>query len=389
MTSAIHEALNPLRDGAQRQVLLLTDGGIGFEHEVVYAVSRRLPPGSRVHAIGVGDAVNRSLTTPVARAGGGCEVIIGLGDDPIEAAERLVARTAAPLVVGLEVSGSAVTEVPKFACRDLLGAGPALIPIKLSPDGGEVVVRGTTAGAPWRQVITVGATAPGDGSAAIPTLYGRECVEDLEILAATGENVDAAIEDLGLAFRIATRRTSWVAIAEEPSVDPSEPTRRERIPQELPHGTSIEGFGLRSGMPSAARFRATTMYDLASDVVEQSIGTIEFERACRSIPLRAADQFRTVLPGRVTLADGAQVVVEFELEEPLRWEPPQRVVVELWSLDQTKAKVDLKLTTKAGSYPRGTVIRLVLTKASMAAGDISAIRFLGRHEDLSIQMEKV
>ena len=98
MGQGIAEALRPLRPEAQRQVVLVTDGLIGFEGEVVAAVARDLPPGSRLHTVGVGSAVNRGLTAPAARAGRGAEVVIGLDEEPAEAARQLVARTRAPLL---------------------------------------------------------------------------------------------------------------------------------------------------------------------------------------------------------------------------------------------------------------------------------------------------
>ena len=49
MGQGIAEALRPLRPDAQRQVVLVTDGLIGFEGEIVAAVARDLPPGSRLH----------------------------------------------------------------------------------------------------------------------------------------------------------------------------------------------------------------------------------------------------------------------------------------------------------------------------------------------------
>lgn len=47
----------PLRPGAQRQVVLVTDGLIGFEAELVAAVTRSLPAASRLHTVGVGSSV--------------------------------------------------------------------------------------------------------------------------------------------------------------------------------------------------------------------------------------------------------------------------------------------------------------------------------------------
>jgi len=394
MTSAIYEALGPMREVAQRQVLLMTDGGIGFEGEIVAAVLRRLPPGSRVHAIGVGEAVNRSLTASVARVGRGCEIIIGLDEDPAESAERLVARTAAPLVVGLEVSGSAVTDVSDFACRDLLGAGPALIPIRLSPDGGEIVVQGTTAGDPWREVIAVSACAPGDGSTAITTLYGREVVEDLEVAAVTGENMDEEIEDIGLDFQIATRRTSWVAIAEEPSVDPTEPTRRERIPQELPHGTSVEGFGLRGDMRDVSAF-GTVCYDCADGLMDHAVQAIETEYSSMHIAprhlvhgaVRSKDRSKFPLRGRVTLADDDHIVVEFELDGLITWERPSEVILEMSDGSEHTVRVNEKLTTRAGRSKVTRLIRLVLSSIAVPGDEIRAVRFRLWRIDFSIMLE--
>jgi Ca-activated chloride channel family protein len=90
MREGIFEALRPLRTNGQRQVVLVTDGLIGFESEVVAAILAKLPEGSRLHTVGVGSSVNRSLTGPAARAGRGLEVVIGLGEDPERAARRLL-----------------------------------------------------------------------------------------------------------------------------------------------------------------------------------------------------------------------------------------------------------------------------------------------------------
>ncbi|MFO0668868.1 MAG: VIT and VWA domain-containing protein [Polyangiaceae bacterium] len=87
MRDAIVKALAPLRAGAQRQVVLVTDGLIGFEIEIVREILDRLPFGSRVHTVGVGSGINRTLTAGAARAGRGVEVIADAHED----------RSASPL----------------------------------------------------------------------------------------------------------------------------------------------------------------------------------------------------------------------------------------------------------------------------------------------------
>src|SRR6185369_282539 len=219
MRQGLREALRGLRPEAQRQVVLVTDGLIGFEEEVVAELLTSLPAGSRVHTVGVGSAVNRSLTGPAARAGRGTEVVIGLGEDPERAAAALRARTAAPIVTGLEVAGSALVAVAPARLPDLFAGAPALVPLELRPEGGALTVRGATADGAFERRLEVRPAAPGSGSAALASLFGREAVEDLELRLAAGEAraaIDPAIERLGIAFQLSTRLTSWIAVSEEP-----------------------------------------------------------------------------------------------------------------------------------------------------------------------------
>lgn len=263
MREGILSALAPLRDDAQRQVIIISDGLIGFEAEIVKTIAERLPAGSRVHTVGVGSSVNRSLTAPAARAGRGIEAIIGIGEDAERAAERLVAHTAAPVVVELQVGGTAVRRVAPERVPDLLGGAPALVALELDPEGGSVVVRGKTATGTWTQQIEVGpAPSPGAGEPFVVPLFARERVEDLEIRRASGEStapIDAEVEALGVSFQIATRLTSWVAVSEEATVDPTAPSRREQVPHELPYGMSVAMLGLRSPAPAMQAFGGARM----------------------------------------------------------------------------------------------------------------------------------
>lgn len=253
MKDGILEALEPLRPDAQRQVVLVTDGLIGFEDEVLEAISEKLPPSSRVHTVGVGSGVNRSLTRPAARVGRGVELVVGLDEDVERVAQRLCARTALPFVTQVEVTGSAVLAVAPQRVPDLFAGAPCLVSLKLKAGGGTIVVRGKTAhGGAYEERLEVKPVERGEGSAAICTLFGREQVEDLETSGLHRSDVDAQVEALGLAFQVSTRLTSWVAVAREASVDPRAPRRNEVMPHQLPYGMSAEGLGLRAAQPAYA-----------------------------------------------------------------------------------------------------------------------------------------
>jgi len=131
MVKAVIDALKPLRRGSQHQVVLITDGQIGFEDEVVAQVVRALPDGARLHLVGVGAAPNRTLTCRAARAGRGTESFVCGNDDLEGAVRRLVVATARPVLTDIRIESAAVRgvagqHVPSEhrACAQVGGALP-------------------------------------------------------------------------------------------------------------------------------------------------------------------------------------------------------------------------------------------------------------------------
>ncbi len=250
MRDAIEEALRPLRDDAQRQVVLITDGFIGFEHEIVETLLHRLPTHSRLHTVGVGSAPNRSLTGPAARAGRGIEVVVGVDEDVGSATERLLVRTRAPVMTDLVIEGDGFEAVPS-RLPDLYADSPVSISLLLPVSGGDLYVRGTSATGHYECQLAIPRTVRGDGHPAVAALYGREAIEDLEMrraVATAADEIDADIERIALKFQLSSRLTSWIAIDSEQSTDGERELVEAVVPHEIPYGTSIEGFGLR-GLP--------------------------------------------------------------------------------------------------------------------------------------------
>lgn len=296
MARGIIEALAPLRVEAQRQVILITDGLIGSEHEVLSAISKQLPSGSRVHTIGVGSGVNRSLTQPAARLGRGVELVMGIGEDVEVATSRLLARTTAPLVTDVELGGSALVRPAQARLPDVYAGAPALLSMQLKASGGTLTVRGRTAVGDFEETLEVPAIAPSSGRRAVSTLFAREQVEDLESQRHVdhGVQVDGAVQQLGLDFQISTRLTSWVAISEQLTVDPRLPRRQVTQPHELAYGLSAEGVGLRpAGVPAMAPSAPAEMMELTKSALSNAVPSgarrMETERK-RSAPEVFADR---------------------------------------------------------------------------------------------------
>lgn len=364
MRSAVERALRPLRRNAQRQVVLVTDGYIGFEGEVVAEAMARLPEGVRFHAVGVGAAPNRTLTGGLARAGRGVELFAQDESTADEAARRLAAATSRPILTGLVVEGDAVRAVAPARPRDVLAGQPVVLTVELTPAGGRLEVRGVLAGeGAWRRGVSVPGARVATTSLPLGALHGRELVADLELKEAAGAPraaIDRQIEAVALRHRIVSRRTSLVAVAEEPSVDPRHPRRRQRLVVELPAGVSAEGVGLWSAAPSRGFADPVFVRDapLFAAMEEVRMARLEEPRFdAVDGPMAGAEVTATA---EVIHRTPELLVVEFEVPFDGCWLPEDGVTVILEDGQRLRAEVDPGRSTQAGPWPGGVRVRLAL-----------------------------
>jgi Ca-activated chloride channel family protein len=267
MRSAVIEAMRALRPGSQRQVVLATDGYIGGEEQIVQQLHHDLPRSCRLHFLGVGSSVNRTLSTAVARAGRGAEVLCDLDEDAERAAKRLLDRTRMPMLTNVTLAGSALVAQAPELLPDVFEASPFVAAVQLR--AGELVVRGELAHGAWEQRLDVPACRAGAGNQAIVGLFGREHVADLEARGFAGASTDAEIERTGLRFQIATRLTSWIAIDEARTV--TGPARHDHMPQALPYGTTAAAFGLRAQAPMPLHANAALFGFAQGALLEQTL----------------------------------------------------------------------------------------------------------------------
>jgi len=136
MQSAIVEVLHGLRPGAQRQVVLVTDGYVGGEEQIVTLLHESLPASCRMHVVGVGSAVNRNLPASIARAGRGAEVLVGLDEDAERFARQLVDKTRSPVLTDVVITGDALVEHAPEHAPDVFTGAPVLAALQVRPGGG-------------------------------------------------------------------------------------------------------------------------------------------------------------------------------------------------------------------------------------------------------------
>lgn len=249
-----------------RVVCFFTDGYVGNDLEIVDAVKKNAA-GTRVFSFGIGNAVNRFLLDGMAHAGRGEVEYVTLGADADQSVERFKSRIQSPVLTDIDIDWGtlAVEEVYPARIPDLFSAKPIVVHGRLSgPASGTITLRGNTGAGGFERVIDVSPAAsakdpreaePGglllkSAYSSLPALWARAKIEDLmnRDLAATQhgnmpEPLKIAITELGLAYRLMTQFTSFVAVEELTVTVGGQPTK-VLVPVEMPDGVSHEGvFG--------------------------------------------------------------------------------------------------------------------------------------------------
>ena len=383
MAEGIISALRPLRAESQRQVVLISDGQIGMEDEVVRRVRDGLPLASRLHVVGIGAAPNRTLTSRASRAGRGIECFV-CGDHQVDTAtQSLIAATARPVLTDLRIESAALRGIVPQRPRDVFAGRPATMAVELAEEGGRIELSGSLAGATqrWTWEIDVPSVQETERILSIPVgaLYGREMIADLEV---SGRASEDRVEQVAMRHRIASRATSMVAIAEEPSVDPRQPRRLVQLPVEVPAFQSAEMLGLTVGS-ARMRFAASPAMSLARRLGERApreesdeeiLGLMDLEGvASEDTDARTwlhrirnlARRWRktsTAVIGRVIQRDGEFIVIEYETPAD-GFIGPQGGVLVTDAQGQTEgALTDAARSSPAGPHKKGVLLRLALRR---------------------------
>jgi Ca-activated chloride channel family protein len=362
MADAMVEALRPLRPGSQHQVVLISDGQIGFEDEIVARIVKGLPDGARLHTVGVGAAPNRTLTSRAARAGRGVESFICGDEEVAGTVRRLAAATARPVLTDLRIASNVVNGIAPARPRDVLAGQPVVVALELAREGGSIEVSGRLAGheGRWTWRVDVPPLAARAAVTTVPlgALYGRELIADGETAASSADRLLAA----ALRHRIASRMTSLVAISDEPSVDPKAPRRSQVLAVEVPAFLSAEGLGLQAGLTGGFRTRGVmeaVSYARALRAGEQSEQSMARLLGSRLTPSRG----RHVL-ARVLAVQGELLVLEFESPEGGFLVPDGEVAASIFGRPIGPVSIDPAQSSPRGPHAQGLLLRLAVRRTA-------------------------
>ncbi|GAB3893547.1 hypothetical protein GCM10029964_070500 [Kibdelosporangium lantanae] len=213
MLAPLRQATTLLAAGGDRDrvLVLVTDGQVGNEDQILSELSQRLS-GIRVHTVGVDQTVNEAfLQRLAALTGGRCELVES-EDRLDDAMQHIHRRIATPLVTDLRVtSGSLTIDTDTLAPQplpDLFAGAPVVIGGRFtgSPTGTLTVT-----GNDWSTTVTA---APSDNSA-LGAVWARARVRDLEDQYVLGRGSADAIVETSLRHGVLSRFTAFVTVDDE------------------------------------------------------------------------------------------------------------------------------------------------------------------------------
>ena len=229
-----------------RRVVLITDGAVSNEDEVVQAVERKLG-GSRLHVVGIGYAPNRWLMKELARAGRGTFESIGCLADVGSRTVALLERTERAVMtdVALEWDGSAPLDASPDPVPDLYAGRPLVVSARLDP-GKPLPKLRVWGRAPGGPVVLEVDLRDAPSGAGIGARWARSRVAALESGLRHGADpavVRSDVVDLARRFSLVTSYTSFVVVEDESPEELAE----ERPDGDLPQGGTYEPLLLAIG----------------------------------------------------------------------------------------------------------------------------------------------
>ncbi|MDJ0532261.1 MAG: VIT domain-containing protein [Xenococcaceae cyanobacterium MO_207.B15] len=205
-------------DGRLRSIVLLSDGLIGNDEEVIRQIREKLQPGNRLYSFGVGHSTNRFLLNRLAELGRGTVTILPPKEDAVEVADKFFREINNPVVTNIEVKWIGEGKAPEIYPQqspDLFASQPLILyGRKQDSKNGKLKIIGTVAGGQsYEKVLDVNFQQV-SGNSAIAQLWGRSRIKDLMNQMYGRENPQgvSAVTQTALDYNLLSKYTAFVAV---------------------------------------------------------------------------------------------------------------------------------------------------------------------------------
>ncbi len=295
MMKAIKAALKP-SDSQQhvRIVCFMTDGVVGNEAEIIAEVKKY--SNARVFAFGIGSSVNHYLLDEISREGRGEVEYVSPSDDGSAAARRFYERIRNPLLtdVTLEFQGIRTAEIFPQRIPDLFDVKPVVAVGRYEQGGrGKVILRGMMQGQPFSREIEVDFPEQNARNDVLATLWARRKIADLTRQnlsngsggssnsssrdgqkSVTKNDLEQAIMNLGLEFRLLTPFTSFVAFDEQLVTDGTQTLKVEVPVADVDNAPVNARYAAQLGQTTGGISASVTIVDTSTGIDSTSSGTV-------------------------------------------------------------------------------------------------------------------
>ena len=237
--------------GALRQVVFLTDGGVGNESDLFNIIDRELGT-ARLFTVGIGSAPNSYFMVKASETGRGTYTHIANTSEVDERMAALFVKLESTVMTDITLlwPDGAAPDLSRLTMPDLYASEPIVLTARLTRADGELVVAGRYAGLEWRAGLDLAQATPAKG---IGKLWARDRIDTLSHRA--GRYLDPTVAretivTLALQHHLVTEHTSLVAVDVTPTRPDGTPLLSGKLPLNLPAGWDYDKvFGERPTAP--------------------------------------------------------------------------------------------------------------------------------------------
>jgi len=223
----------------KQQVVLMSDGHISYETEMVGIVAQHIGD-KRFHVVSIGSAPNTFLAKGMAKAGRGS--YLHVNDKIQNKIKELLFKINHPVLENLRVVMAQQHEILPKRFPDILADEPITFFLKI-PDtkmtdlSKPFTIKGNQRSKAWKFSITPDQIQKGKY---LDQLWAREKIADISFQKAIGfmdvMQYERRVRDLGLKYHLITKFTSLVAVDPIVSHNQSSPLLSHQIAHNIPDG---------------------------------------------------------------------------------------------------------------------------------------------------------
>lgn len=258
--AALQEALAiPVDNERQRYLVFLTDGAVSAEDQVLKEIAAKRG-NARLFSFGIGSSVNRYLLNKMAEIGRGTADFMGANDDIEGVMTRFQDKVSYPALLDVSVAwqGAETWDSYPSVLPDIYAGEPLELSTRLARQSSVTLnVSGKRNGEAVS--MTVDIPKADDSNPTLKRIWARARVESLQDEMTRGgdsEKIRQQIISLGLAHRLVTSYTSFVAVDSEVT-ESTKDSEKVNVSVPLPDGLDPAGFGLGSQAQGGAKLGLT------------------------------------------------------------------------------------------------------------------------------------